>query len=213
MRCCARSICIVQIQPRKHVILIYHVLVCYTVPTRQHWVRSYRSGTYLSALKDLDHQLGIEDLSDTSKHQVCQDIKRHQYFCDPLMIFGTAKKQTRWAKVGIRGRCSNRYFHWSFLFLSSCKRGKYQLQQIHTSIPQHSTPVLQCTKPPKATRHPWRHHYIKTRARYPVRQYEDSASRHQHGHCIKTRRHHQTRHGYIKTWQTYENAKTPQRLR
>ena len=51
-----------QIQPTNHV--LDHA--DYTAPTRQHELpgTSYRSGIYLSALKDLDHQVEIDDLAD-----------------------------------------------------------------------------------------------------------------------------------------------------
>ena len=45
----------VQIQPRKHVLLIEHA--DFPDPTRQHKLYQDRSGLYLSALKDLDRLL------------------------------------------------------------------------------------------------------------------------------------------------------------
>ena len=64
-------ICIAQIQPRKHVLLINHA--DYTAPTRHELDRTHRSGIYPSSLKGLghtdhtdhtDHQLEINDLFD-----------------------------------------------------------------------------------------------------------------------------------------------------
>ena len=59
-------ICIVQIQPRKHVLRTAAVVVVdhadYSAPTRQH--DHAEDNHNVSALKYLDHQVGIDDLSD-----------------------------------------------------------------------------------------------------------------------------------------------------
>ena len=59
VRCCASSVYIEQIQTRKPV--LGHA--DYTAPTRQHEVDRTRSGIDLPCLADLDHDLGIDYLS------------------------------------------------------------------------------------------------------------------------------------------------------
>ena len=63
----AGRICIVQIQPRKHELVHPNC----TAPTRQHeldhtdiQIIQIMQITNIPALKDLDHRLGVDDLSD-----------------------------------------------------------------------------------------------------------------------------------------------------
>ena len=77
------KICVVQIQPRKHV----RDHADFAAPTRQHELYHTTSGIYLPCMADLHHEVGIDYLYDTDHlYDLCSVLSGH------IFLFGHSEE-------------------------------------------------------------------------------------------------------------------------